>query len=99
MSEPSLQEKYAPHSSCFGCGPANAKGLRIQSHAQGDEVVADWTPEPHHEAFPGMLNGGSTGCLLDCHCNGAAAYHLMKATGADKPPCTVTADYAITLKR
>lgn len=99
MSEPSLQEKYAPNSICFGCGPANAKGLRIRSHAQGDEVVADWTPEPHHEAFPGMLNGGIIGSLLDCHCNWAAAHYLMKQTGADKPPCTVTADYAITLKR
>ncbi len=99
MSEPSLQEKYAPQSSCFGCGPANAKGLRIQSRVQGDEVVADWTPEPHHEAFPGMLNGGIIGSLLDCHCNWAAAYQLMKDTGQDKPPCTVTADYAITLKR
>ncbi|HLL53172.1 MAG TPA: PaaI family thioesterase [Myxococcaceae bacterium] len=99
MSEPSLQEKYSPHSSCFGCGPANEKGLRIGSHVKGDEFVADWTPEPHHEAFPGMLNGGIIGALLDCHCNWAAAYHLMTAGGADKPPCTVTADYAITLKR
>ena len=24
-------------------------------------VVADWTPEPHHQAFPGVLNGGIIG--------------------------------------
>ena len=101
MSDQSLQETYAPNNTCFGCGPANAKGLRIRSLVapSGDEVIADWTPEPHHEAFPGMLNGGIIGALLDCHCNWTAAYHLMKATSADKPPCTVTADYAITLKR
>lgn len=97
--EPSLQERYAPHNACFGCGPANPKGLRIRSFAQGDQVVADWTPEPHHEAFPGVLNGGIIGALLDCHCNWTAAHALMNAQGADSPPCTVTADYAIQLKR
>lgn len=94
-----VQERYAPHNACFGCGPSNAKGLRIRSFQQGDLLVATWTPEPHHEAFPGVLNGGIIGSLLDCHCNWAAAMHLMQARGADSPPCTVTADYAITLKR
>jgi acyl-coenzyme A thioesterase PaaI-like protein len=96
---PSLQERYAPHNSCFGCGPANPQGLRIRSLAEGDLVVADWTPAEHHQAFPGVLNGGIIGALLDCHCNWTAAYHLMKAQGAESPPCTVTADYTITLKR
>ncbi|MBT3600844.1 MAG: PaaI family thioesterase, partial [Euryarchaeota archaeon] len=26
----SVQEKYAPNSICFGCGPANEKGLQIR---------------------------------------------------------------------
>jgi len=95
----SLQESFAPASICFGCGPANPKGLHIRSFAQGDEVVADWTPESHHEAFPGMLNGGIIGALLDCHSNWAAAYHLMRAAGATAPPCTVTADFAVKLLR
>lgn len=95
----SLQETYAPHNACFGCGPSNDKGLRIRSFVEGDSVVATWKPEPHHEAFPGVLNGGIIGSLLDCHCNWAAAHHLMKKSGATSPPCTVTADYAIVLKR
>jgi acyl-coenzyme A thioesterase PaaI-like protein len=99
MSEQSLQEQYAPHNSCFGCGPANDKGLRIRSYVQDNEVVAEWQPEPHHEAFPGMLNGGIIGALLDCHSNWAAAWHLMQRSGLDHPPCTVTADYAIKLLR
>jgi acyl-coenzyme A thioesterase PaaI-like protein len=94
-----LQETYAPHSTCFGCGPSNPKGLKVQSVPQGDEVVATWTPEAHHEAFPGMLNGGIIGALLDCHSNWTAAYHLMKRAGVDRPPCTVTADYSIRLLR
>ena len=99
MIEPCLQEKYAPDNECFGCGPANEKGLRIRSFPNGDEVIAEWMPEPHHEAFPGMLNGGIIGSLLDCHCNWTACWYLMNQTGADKPPCTVTADYSIRLLR
>jgi acyl-coenzyme A thioesterase PaaI-like protein len=98
-NEQSLQEKYAPANACFGCGPANAKGLRIRSFAEGDEVVAEWTPEAHHQAFPGVLNGGIIGTLLDCHANWAATHHLMKQSGADAPPCTVTAEYSIKLTR
>jgi acyl-coenzyme A thioesterase PaaI-like protein len=96
---PSLQERYAPNNTCFGCGPANPKGLRIRSFSEGGEVVAAWTPEPHHDAFPGMLNGGIIGSLLDCHCNWTAAYHLMRRTDASSPPCTVTAEYTIQLRR
>jgi len=95
----SLQDTYAPHNSCFGCGPANEQGLRIKSHVAGDEVVCDWTPQPHHEAFPGMLNGGIIGALLDCHCNWTAAWHLMDRRGEQTPPCTVTAEYHIKLRR
>lgn len=99
MSEKSLQEKYAPHNACFGCGPANEKGLHIRSLVDGDQVIATWHAQTHHEAFPGMLNGGIIGSLLDCHCNWTAAWHLMNKTGKDHPPCTVTADYAVKLLR
>lgn len=95
----SLQEKYAAHSTCFGCGPNNAQGLRVRSIPQGDEVIADWMPQLHHAAFPGILNGGIIGALLDCHSNWTAAWHLMKKAGLDHPPCTVTAEYAIKLLR
>jgi acyl-coenzyme A thioesterase PaaI-like protein len=95
----SLQEKYAPRNSCWGCGPANTEGLRIRSFPKGEEVVADWLPQPKYEAFPGVLNGGIIGTLLDCHCNWTAAWHLMNKAAAEHPPCTVTADYAIKLLR
>ncbi|HWP94608.1 MAG TPA: PaaI family thioesterase [Gammaproteobacteria bacterium] len=99
MTEKCLQETYAPHNACFGCGPANPKGLHVRSFVRGEEVVAEWHAEPHHEAFPGVLNGGIIGALLDCHSNWTAAWHLMRRTGADRPPCTVTAEYAIKLLR
>lgn len=97
--EQSLQERYAPANACFGCGPANADGVRVQSFVRGAEVVAEWQPQPKYEAFPGVLNGGIIGTLLDCHCNWTAAWHLMNAAGEKHPPCTVTADYAIKLLR
>jgi acyl-coenzyme A thioesterase PaaI-like protein len=98
MSE-SLQDRYAPHNACFGCGPANPRGLRIKSHAAEGEVVADWAPEEHHQAFPGMVNGGILGALLDCHSNWCAAHALMVARGEPTPPCTVTADFHVRLRR
>jgi acyl-coenzyme A thioesterase PaaI-like protein len=95
----SLQDRYAPRTRCFGCGPANEKGLRIKSRPEGGEVVAVWTPEPHHEAFTGMLNGGIIGTLLDCHSNWTAASWLMSRDGLSAPPCTVTAEFHVKLKR
>lgn len=99
MNEQSLQERYSPRGECFGCGPANKKGLRIRSFERGEEVVCEWQPESYHEAYPGMLNGGIIGTLMDCHCNWTAAWHLMRKGGLEQAPCTVTADYAIKLKR
>src|ERR1044072_3145595 len=92
----SLQENYAAQSICFGCGPSNPQDLHEQRRVQVEEVVADWQPQPQYEAFPGMLNGGIIGALLDCHSNWTAAYHLMKKGGLTEPPCTVTADFHVT---
>jgi acyl-coenzyme A thioesterase PaaI-like protein len=95
----SLQDRYAPRNACFGCGPANESGLRIKSFVKADEVVAEFRPEKHHEAFEGMLNGGIIGALLDCHSNWTAAWHLMEKAGAESPPCTVTAEYHVKMRR
>ena len=101
----SLQRQYAPASRCFGCGPANAEGLRIESHEGAEklgepgELVADWQPLPHHAAFENVLNGGIIGALLDCHANWTAAMHLMRERDLPGPPGCVTADYAIRLRR
>ncbi|MEY4675180.1 MAG: hypothetical protein RL148_2964 [Planctomycetota bacterium] len=95
----SLQDQYAPRNACFGCGPANPDGLRLKSVVAGDEVVCTWQPRTMHEAFPGVLNGGIVGTLLDCHLNWTAAWHLMVKNGLGTPPCTVTAEYAVKLRR
>ena len=93
----SLQERYGPQTICFGCGPANEVGLHVRSFPVGDECVLEWQPQPRHQAFENVLNGGVIGTLFDCHSNWTAAYHLMQARGADKPPATVTADFHVRL--
>jgi acyl-coenzyme A thioesterase PaaI-like protein len=98
--EPCVQERFAPASVCYGCGPANARGLHIRSFPDPDRpggLVALWTPEPQHLAFEGVLNGGIVGTLLDCHANWAAALAIMQANGAERPPATVTADYEVRM--
>ena len=95
----SLQETFAPNNQCFGCGPANPKGLQIRSFEEGDELVCEWRPQPHHLAFEGMVNGGIIGAILDCHSNWTAAVHLMKRRGMSELPATVTSDFHVTLKR
>jgi acyl-coenzyme A thioesterase PaaI-like protein len=90
-----LQDRFGADDICFGCGPSNPRGLRIKSRVVGDEVVADWTPAPDLEAFPGILNGGIVATLLDCHSAWTAANHLMVASDAAEPPIVVTADLAV----
>lgn len=97
MTSTSLQDRYAPKNRCFGCGPANEQGLRIKSFPREDELVCEWRPQPHHEAYHNMLNGGICGALLDCHSNWTAAWHLMRLNELDTPPCTVTAEFHVKL--
>jgi len=93
-----LQDKYAPNSICFGCGPANKKGLQIKSiPIDSDNTKAEFTPDSHHEAFPGIINGGIIGSLLDCQSNWTASWHLMNKQGLDHPLCTVTAYFNVQL--
>ena len=99
MEEAGVQRQYAPQSICFGCGPANHQGLQIDSKRIENGLKLSFTPQEHHQAFPGMINGGIIGTLLDCHGNWTAAVALMDKWGDDHPPCTVTASYEVKLRR
>lgn len=84
---------------CFGCGPANPQGLHLRSFPHDGDVRATFRAGPHHEAFPGMLNGGIAGTILDCHMLWAGAWALMRSRGLDAPPPMVTAEYAVRFRR
>ncbi len=91
----SLQDKYAPNSSCFGCGPKNSRGLRLKSVPLGDAVVSVWQPKREHVAYGNFGNGGVISVLMDCQGNWASSYALMKARNLSSPPGTVTAEYTM----
>jgi uncharacterized protein (TIGR00369 family) len=96
----SLQERFAPHGHCFGCGLANQAGLRIRSHEVADgTVIATWLPRPEHEAFDGYLNGGIIGTLVDCHSNWTAIAALVSSGRLAAAPSTVTAEINVRFRR
>lgn len=99
MGDKCVQLEYAPNSICFGCGPANEDGLRIESYRIDNGLVMEYLPNDSHQAFPGMINGGIIGTLLDCHGNWTAAVGLMDKNNSSEPPCTVTASYSVKLRR
>jgi uncharacterized protein (TIGR00369 family) len=100
VAQQSLQQRYAPVGRCFGCGPANELGLRIQSFEAADgTVVATWQARPEHEAFDGFVNGGILGTLIDCHSNWTAVAALLAQSGGETAPSSVTAELAVRFRR
>ena len=99
MGEECGQKKHAPNSICFGCGPANAEGLQIKSYPIENGLKMTFETEDMHQAFPGMINGGIIGTLMDCHGNWTAAMAIMESRKETEPPCTGTARYSIKLRR
>lgn len=67
MDDLSLQERFFPGMTCFGCGPANPKGLQLRSYPTETGTVADFVPWPEHDNGLGFLNGGIICTVLDCH--------------------------------
>ena len=66
---------------CFGCGRDNPAGHRLKSFVEGDEVVARFTPSPHHTSMPGFVYGGLLASLADCHAMATAAAAAESAAG------------------
>jgi len=50
---------------CFACGSDNPRGLHLQFRFEGDEYVAEFTPEDWHQGWAGMVHGGLIATLLD----------------------------------
>jgi len=79
MTDLSLQEQYFPDLPCFGCGPANERGLRLRSHVGEDGLVrARFLPWPEHDNGLGYLNGGIIATLLDCHSAAAVTHEAFQ---------------------
>jgi len=77
-----IQDHYPPSfAHCYGCGPANSRGLHLKSAWSNGEIVATFTPEAHDMAMPGFVYGGLIASLIDCHAMATAAAHVERAEG------------------
>lgn len=98
----SIQEQFVPEGVCFGCGPANTRGLSLRSYLREAGVVARWQPQPHHAAVSGVLCGGVIGTLIDCHSGAALAQAVKQAEGRwpwSETPGWATAAYRVEMLR
>ena len=50
---------------CFVCGAHNPHGLHLRFRREGDEVLADFIPQPHHAGYRGIVHGGILATVLD----------------------------------
>lgn len=50
---------------CFACGKDNPYGLHMEFTDEGEDYVARWTPQPHHQGWSEILHGGLVSTLLD----------------------------------
>lgn len=78
MSDISIQDRLYPRAACFGCGPSNAKGLQLKSHARAGDFVATFRPWPEHDNGVGFLNGGIISTVLDCHSASAVMHEAAE---------------------
>lgn len=90
MTDKAFQDNYPDDfAQCYGCGRLNAHGHHVRSFWDGEETVAEFTPQPYHTAIPGYVYGGLIASLIDCHGTGSAAGAMARALGreiGDDPP-------------
>ena len=54
-----------PYEGCYGCGLANAYGLRLRFERVDDTIQTEFTSDERHQGYPGLLHGGILYSLLD----------------------------------
>ena len=62
---------------CFGCGRDNTSGHQLKSYMEDLEVVAHFTPKPHHISVAGFVYGGLLASLVDSHAMATAVSAAM----------------------
>ena len=64
--EPLMPFAHSAHNRCFGCGQANANGLRLEFLLASDGAVVSLPVVPEaFEGHPGYVHGGIIATLLD----------------------------------
>src|SRR5438034_340307 len=70
-----------PHThGCLVCGMANPHGLHLHLHIDSDSgvVSVDFTPQPQHIGFEGIVHGGVLATVLDEAMVWAATWHIRR---------------------
>ena len=57
-----LQEKGY---NCFACCPENPRGLKMEFHEDGDDLVCIWNPDDDYQGWLKTLHGGIQATLMD----------------------------------
>lgn len=50
---------------CFGAGPANSQGLRMEFYADDERVYSKLSVPDHMNSWQGIVHGGIVGAILD----------------------------------
>jgi len=50
---------------CYACGRDNPLGLKLDIQYDGDVVRTEFTPQEHHQGWPGVVHGGILNTILD----------------------------------
>jgi acyl-coenzyme A thioesterase PaaI-like protein len=64
-AEPLDPYTFGAEQRCFGCGPHNARGMRLRFRREGDEVVTELTPPEGWEGPPNVFHGGLQATVAD----------------------------------
>src|SRR5437762_14140164 len=96
MSTSAIQDLYSDDlAHCFGCGRNNPHGYRLNSYAEGPNLVAHFTPEPHYVSIPGFVYGGLLASLADCHAMATATAADLAESSNGPAPRYVTASLRV----
>lgn len=70
---------------CYGCGPANEHGLRLDFHLDeaNQRVEARWRPDAHFAGYKTMVHGGIIATMID-EGMGWALWGLAQKTGVTR---------------
>lgn len=50
---------------CFGCHPANLRGLAMEFFEEDEVIVSEWQPSDDFQGFKNLLHGGIQATLMD----------------------------------
>lgn len=66
MERESLRFEVPPdYDKCFGCGKGNPIGLKLKFRDEEKIARCEFTPEPQHQGWPGVVHGGILSTILD----------------------------------